>query len=214
MGLRNIFVYSHDSVAVGEDGPTHQPVEQLANLRTTPNLSLWRPCDAAETAYAWAAALNRRDGPTALVLTRQKTACQPRADLAPIAQGGYVLCAESGALDVIVIATGSEVELAVAAAQTVAELGVRVVSMPSVDVFPEPRTRRIGSSCCRPIAAAGWRWRPGIRTLGTGSWALMAPWWASTVLGFPRRGPEAMNAVGMNVDAVVAAIRQVAAGCR
>ena len=96
MGIRNIFVYTHDSVGLGEDGPTHQPVEQLTNLRTTPNLSLWRPCDAVETAHAWAAALGRTDGPTALALTRQKTACQARRDVTVIARGGYVLREEKG----------------------------------------------------------------------------------------------------------------------
>ena len=213
MGLRNIFVYSHDSVAVGEDGPTHQPVEQLANLRTTPNLSLWRPCDAAETAYAWAAALNRRDGPTALVLTRQKTACQPRADLVPIAKGGYVLRAESGALDVIVIATGSEVELAVAAAQTVAELGVRVVSMPSVDVFLSQdaayREFVLPPDCRRRVAVEAGHPDPWHRFVGLDGAVV-----GIDRFGLSAPGPEAMNAVGMNVDAVVAAIRQVAAGCR
>ncbi|MEM7220002.1 MAG: transketolase [Pseudomonadota bacterium] len=139
MGIRNVFVYTHDSVAVGEDGPTHQPIEQLTNLRTTPNLSTWRPCDTVETAVAWRAALARRDGPSAIILTRQNTVAQPRDAQAfeAIGRGGYVLVRERGALDIALIATGSEVEVAVAAAATLAEEGVgaRVISMPSVDTF-------------------------------------------------------------------------------
>ncbi len=139
MGIRNIFVYTHDSVAVGEDGPTHQPVEQLASLRTTPNLAVWRPCDTVESAIAWREALSRRNGPTALVFTRQKTKAQIRGDtaFANIDRGGYVLAKETGSLDAIVIATGSEVGIAVAAARKLADagIGVRVVSMPSADAF-------------------------------------------------------------------------------
>ena len=139
MGIRNIFVYTHDSVALGEDGPTHQPVEQLTSLRTTPKLSLWRPCDTVETAVAWLAAIGRSDGPTALVLSRQKTKAQSRnADtFAQVGRGGYVLVRETAPLAAIIIATGSEVALAVAAAKTLADdgVGVRVVSMPSTDTF-------------------------------------------------------------------------------
>lgn len=139
MGVRNILVYTHDSVALGEDGPTHQPVEQLTNLRTTPNLSTWRPCDTVETAVAWQAALQREDGPSALILTRQKTEAQVRDDvtLSRVSRGGYILKREPGALQGILIATGSEVALAVKAAQQLAQQGysLRVVSMPSTDVY-------------------------------------------------------------------------------
>jgi transketolase len=139
MGVPNIFVYTHDSVAVGEDGPTHQPVEQLTNLRTTPGLSTWRPCDTVESAFAWEAALASGDAPTALIFTRQKTQAMARdaAAYADIRRGGYVLVRESAPLEVILIATGSEVALAVAAAATLGAdgIGVRVVSMPSTDVF-------------------------------------------------------------------------------
>jgi len=140
MKQQNIQVYTHDSIGLGEDGPTHQPVEQLANLRTTPNMSLWRPCDAAESAVAWKAAIERRNGPTALVFSRQNLAPMPRTaeQLANVAKGGYVLKAFSaGKQDALIIATGSEVELAVKAAETLAAKGrnVSVVSMPSVDVF-------------------------------------------------------------------------------
>ncbi|MDH3643800.1 MAG: transketolase, partial [Gammaproteobacteria bacterium] len=135
MKIPNIFVYTHDSVAVGEDGPTHQPVEQITNLRTTPGLSTWRPCDTVESAVAWELAVARREGPSALIFTRQNTAPQPRTEetFAEIRRGGYVLLAERGDLDAIIIATGSEVELGVAAAERLSAQGkgVRVVSMPS-----------------------------------------------------------------------------------
>ena len=139
MKIRNIFVYTHDSVALGEDGPTHQPIEQLVALRTTPNMSVWRPCDTVETAFAWEAAISRQDGPTALIFTRQKTQPQNRNEITfgQISRGGYVLVKEQHELRLILIATGSEVELVCAAAQSLTEsgLGVRVVSMPSTDVF-------------------------------------------------------------------------------
>jgi transketolase len=140
MKQQNIQVYTHDSIGLGEDGPTHQPIEQLANLRTTPNMSLWRPCDATESAVAWKAAIERRDGPSALVFSRQNLAPMPRTaeQLANVAKGGYVLKAfAAGKQDALIIATGSEVELAVKAAEALAAKGknVSVVSMPSVDVF-------------------------------------------------------------------------------
>src|SRR5690606_16356789 len=134
MKQQNIQVYTHDSIGLGEDGPTHQPIEQLTNLRTTPNMSLWRPCDAAESAVAWKAAIERRDGPSALVFSRQNLNPMPRSaeQLANVAKGGYVLKAVSGTADAIIIATGSEVELAVKAADALAAKGknVAVVSMP------------------------------------------------------------------------------------
>ncbi|KFZ28489.1 transketolase [Pseudidiomarina atlantica] len=139
MKQRSIFVYTHDSIGLGEDGPTHQPVEQMASLRTTPNMSTWRPCDQVESAVAWKAAIERKDGPTALIFSRQNLAQQSRdsEQLANIARGGYVLldCAETPEL--IFIATGSEVALAVSAAKTLQANGkqVRVVSMPATDVF-------------------------------------------------------------------------------
>ncbi len=139
MKQQSIFVYTHDSIGLGEDGPTHQPVEQLANLRTTPNMSTWRPCDTVESAVAWKAAIERRDGPTALVFSRQGLPHQPRSDqqLADVALGGYILQEPEGALDGILIATGSEVQLALDAAALLKDKGksVRVVSMPSTDVF-------------------------------------------------------------------------------
>lgn len=141
MGLRAIHVYTHDSIGLGEDGPTHQPVEQLTALRSTPNLHTWRPCDAVESAIAWKAAVSRTEGPSALIFSRQNLPHQvTSAALAKgAAQGGYVLVEEQGELQAIIIATGSEVALAVAAAQQLAErgLGVRVVSMPCAEVFEQ-----------------------------------------------------------------------------
>ncbi|RLU01994.1 transketolase [Ketobacter sp.] len=138
MKQQNIQVYTHDSIGLGEDGPTHQPIEQLTNLRTTPNMSVWRPCDAAESAVAWKAAIERRDGPSALIFSRQNLAPMARSDeqLSNVAKGGYVLKAVASP-DAIILATGSEVELAMQAAEALAAKGkqVSVVSMPSVDVF-------------------------------------------------------------------------------
>jgi len=135
----SIFVYTHDSIGLGEDGPTHQPVEQIANLRSTPNLHTWRPCDVAESAVAWKAALERRDGPTALVFSRQNLPHQQRDDqqLANIERGAYVLHESAGHPEMILIATGSEVALAMAAAEQLALNGrhVRVVSMPCSTLF-------------------------------------------------------------------------------
>ncbi len=137
----SIFVYTHDSIGLGEDGPTHQPVEQLANLRLTPNLNCWRPCDAVETAVAWRSALQSNDKPTALVFSRQGMQQQSRDNeqLNNISRGGYILKDCDGTPDCILIATGSEVDLAVAAHEQLSakQMNVRVVSMPSTDVFDE-----------------------------------------------------------------------------
>ncbi|MDH3546843.1 MAG: transketolase, partial [Gammaproteobacteria bacterium] len=125
MGIRQIFVYTHDSIGLGEDGPTHQPVEHTASLRIMPNMSVWRPCDAVETAVAWRAAIERHDGPTSLVLTRQSLPHQTRSatQIAAIARGGYVLQDCRGMPDIILIATGSEVPLAVEAASALSADG-------------------------------------------------------------------------------------------
>ena len=139
MKQRTIYVFTHDSIGLGEDGPTHQPIEQLASLRTTPNMSTWRPADAVESAVAWKAALERVDGPTALVFSRQGLPHQQRdaEQLANIAKGGYILSDSEGTPDLILIATGGEVGLAQDAAEALRQKGnkVRVVSMPSTDTF-------------------------------------------------------------------------------
>lgn len=139
MGQQAVYVFTHDSIGLGEDGPTHQPIEQLTSLRTTPNLCTWRPCDAVETAAAWDAAVKRHSGPTALVLSRQNLPHQERskAQLANIQRGGYVLKECDGTPELILIATGSEVALAMEAAETLTAQGraVRVISMPSAYRF-------------------------------------------------------------------------------
>ncbi|MDZ7783425.1 MAG: transketolase [Halioglobus sp.] len=141
MRQQSIFVFTHDSIGLGEDGPTHQSVEQMAALRATPNMQTWRPCDTVETAVAWKAAIERRDGPTALILSRQGLPHQERAAarLAEIGRGGYILRDCDGTPELIFIATGSEVQLATAAAEQLETAGrrVRVVSMPSPEVFEE-----------------------------------------------------------------------------
>jgi len=144
MKIRNVFVYTHDSIGLGEDGPTHQPVEQMASLRVTPNMSLWRPADQVESAIAWKYAIERNDGPSALIFSRQNLTQQPRTaeQLANVARGGYVLKDCEGKPDVILIATGSEVGITVEAADKLAAGGtkVRVVSMPSTDVYDKQDT--------------------------------------------------------------------------
>jgi len=139
MRLRVVFVYTHDSIGLGEDGPTHQPIEHVASLRAIPHMQVWRPCDAVETAVAWRAALEDRDGPTCLVLTRQAVVHQARTpdQVAAIERGAYVLIDSAGPPEVIVIATGSEVGIASDAVRTVAARGrrVRLVSMPSTTTF-------------------------------------------------------------------------------
>ena len=217
MGVPNIFVYTHDSVAVGEDGPTHQPVEQLTNLRTTPGLSTWRPCDTVESAVAWEAAIGAQDRPSALIFTRQKTAPQQRDDetFANIRRGGYVLVPEIGSLDAVVIATGSEVELAVAAAAALAAdgVGVRVVSMPSADVFlAQPQSYQDAvlppDLRARVAVEAGasdyWYRFVGLdgRVVGIDSFGVSAP------------GPQAMAELGMTPERVVAAVRETLAEAR
>ncbi len=139
MKQRVLFVYTHDSIGLGEDGPTHQPVEQIATLRMIPNMSVWRPADAVESAAAWRAAIEKNDGPSCLIFSRQNLDHQPRSDeaLANIARGGYVLSDCEGTADVILIATGSEVGITMDAAKELTGKGkkVRVVSMPSTNVF-------------------------------------------------------------------------------
>ncbi len=140
MKIRSIFVFTHDSIGLGEDGPTHQPVEQTATLRLIPNMDVWRPCDTLESAVSWARAIERKDGPSCLIFSRQNLPFQKRdaATIANISKGGYVLSeAAGGKPKVVLIATGSEVALATGAQQVLAEKGIaaRVVSMPSTNVF-------------------------------------------------------------------------------
>ncbi|WP_215402951.1 transketolase [Vibrio gigantis] len=142
MKQRSIFVYTHDSIGLGEDGPTHQPVEQIASLRLTPNMSTWRPCDQVETAVAWKSAIERFDGPTSLIFSRQNLVQFERDEsmLANVAKGGYILSDCEGEPELILIATGSEVALAMEAKVQLAGVRCRVVSMPATDVFDAQST--------------------------------------------------------------------------
>ncbi len=157
MGAHAIHVYTHDSIGLGEDGPTHQPIEHLASLRYIPGNDVWRPCDAVESAVAWRAAIERRDGPSCLVFSRQTLAHQARdeAQVRAIARGGYVLKDSQGAPDTILIATGSEVSLAMQAAEILGG-NLRVVSMPSSDVFdrqPADYRESVLPNACRKRVA-------------------------------------------------------------
>jgi transketolase len=137
MKQRSIFVFTHDSIGLGEDGPTHQPIEQIANLRCTPNLHTWRPCDAVESAVSWKSAIERKDGPSALIFTRQGLPHQARdaQQLTDVAKGAYVLKDCAGEPELILIATGSEVHLAMEAAEQLADKAIRVVSMPCAELY-------------------------------------------------------------------------------
>jgi transketolase len=210
MQIQHIEVFTHDSIGLGEDGPTHQPVEQTATLRMIPRMSVWRPCDAVETAVAWKTAVQRKKGPTSLILSRQNLEHQDRTDaqIADIARGGYVLKDCDGTPDVIVIATGSEVALAVAAADA-SDKNVRVVSMPSTDTFDAQdeayRESVLPSSCKARVAVeAGvtdfWRKYVGLdgAVVGIDTFGESAP------------AGDLFKHFGFTVENVVAAINSVA----
>jgi transketolase len=137
MKVPSIFVYSHDSIGLGEDGPTHQAIEQIPTLRMIPNMSVWRPCDTVESAVCWKLAIERRDGPSCLIFSRQGLPHQTRSkdQIDAISRGGYVLRDCDGTPEAIIIATGSEVALAMGAAEQLADRRIRVVSMPSTTTF-------------------------------------------------------------------------------
>jgi len=212
MGLHSVLVYTHDSIGQGEDGPTHQPVEQLANLRMTPNMSVWRPSDTAETAVAWKAAVLRGNGPTSLVLSRQGLPHQQRSaeQVANIARGGYVLKDCDGTPELIVIATGSEVEIGRQAVEQLQQEGVRarIVAMPSVDVFESQdeayRESVLPSSVRQRVAVeAGiqdyWRKLVGLdgAVVGMSSFGESAP------------GPQLMERFGFTADNVASVARSL-----
>lgn len=207
-----VLVYTHDSIGLGEDGPTHQPIEHLTSLRAMPGLSLWRPCDAVETAASWQAAIERRKGPTSLVLTRQALPQQPRTaeQVAAIARGGYVLIDGDREPEAIVIATGSEVSFSAEAVRALNDAGrsVRLVSMPSTDVFEAQdagyRESVLPAAVTRRVAVeAG-------ATLG---------WWRHVgaqgrVIGIDRFGasgkaPELFRHFGLTADAVTRAVTEL-----
>ncbi|MGH8677987.1 MAG: transketolase-like TK C-terminal-containing protein, partial [Burkholderiales bacterium] len=210
MKIRTILVFTHDSIGLGEDGPTHQPVEHAASLRLIPNMDVWRPCDAVETAVAWSAAIERRDGPTSLLLSRQNLAHQLRGgqQIEAIARGGYVL-ADAQRPRAVIVATGSEVALAIGAHKALAEMGiaVRVVSMPSTTVFDRQdagyRESVLPEGVRRVAVEAGvsdfWRKYVGLdgAVVGIDRFGESAP------------GGELFKFLGFTVDAVVSAVKGV-----
>ena len=212
MKVQNIFVFTHDSIGLGEDGPTHQPIEHTASLRLMPNMRVWRTCDTVETAVAWRDAIERRDGPTSLVLTRQGVPYQERNkdQVASIARGGYVLRDSDGEPQILLIATGSEVPLAMSAAEALAGDGVavRVVSMPCVEAFeaqdetyresvlPAAVTARVVIEA--GVADAWWRYAgPAGRVIGMDRFGESAP------------APELFEHFGFSTDNVVKVAREL-----
>lgn len=210
MKIPNIFVYTHDSIGQGEDGPTHQPIEQIANLRMTPNLSTWRPCDPAETAVAWKAALERKDGPSALVFSRQGLPAQARnsEQVANIARGGYILKDSEHAPQVIIIATGSEVGLAMDAAAQLDASGVaaRVVSMPSTSVFDQQ-----DAAYKESVLPASVTCRVAVEAAHVDYWSKYVGLGGTTVgmstFGESAPGGALMKHFGITADAVAAAAK-------
>ena len=206
MKQRSIFVYTHDSIGLGEDGPTHQPVEQIASMRLIPNMSVWRPCDAVETAVAWRSAIEKMDGPSSLCFSRQNLPHQSRSDaqIADIAKGGYVLKDCDGTPDAIIVATGSEVALAMDAAAAMSDKKIRVVSMPSVDRFEAQDAAYQGSVLPASVPTVAVE-------------AGVTPMWykyADKVVGIDRFGESApagqlFKEFGFTVENVVAAVNSV-----
>ena len=211
MKIQNIEVFTHDSIGLGEDGPTHQPVEQVATLRMIPNMSLWRPCDAVESAVAWKMAVLRKNGPTSLIFSRQNLPHQSRSDeqIKLIERGGYILKDCEGTPDVIVIATGSEVALAMDAAAAVTDKKVRVVSMPSTDVFDAQ-----DDAYRESVLPSGVTARVAVEAGVTSYWTKYVGL-QGAVIGIDRFGESApaselFKEFGFTVENVVKAINEVA----
>ena len=207
MKQQSIFVFTHDSIGLGEDGPTHQPVEHLTSLRTTPNMNTWRPCDAVETAVCWKAAITRQDGPSALIFTRQGLPHQNRTtqQIADIERGGYVLQDCAGEPHIILIGTGSELQLAMAAAERLAASGrkVRVVSMPCSEIFDAQ-----DAAYRDAVLPRGVRKRLAVEALHADFWrkyvGLDGDVVGMTTFGASAPGPALMTEFGFTVDNVVA----------
>ncbi len=211
MGVRSILVYTHDSIGLGEDGPTHQPIEQLPSLRLIPNLDVWRPCDLTETAVAWQASLERTDGPSALALSRQKLPHQPRQndEFDAIRRGGYVLREPGARPEAIVMASGSEVGMAVAAADALEERGhaVRVVSVPCLDRFlAQPADYR------EAVLPASVQARVAVEAAAPDSWRALVGSGSGLVglghFGASAPGDTVYEHMGLTTEAVVAALEQ------
>ncbi len=214
MQQRVIFVYTHDSIGLGEDGPTHQPIEHLTMLRATPNVSLWRPCDATETFVAWKMAILRTEGPTCLALSRQNLKAQIRDDkqVASIAKGGYILKESEGPLKAIIISTGSEIALAMEAATALETegLGIRVISLPSWNVF-EQQDKAYQDFVLPPTLKARVAIEAG-SSLGWYRWV----GFEGAIVGIDRFGEsapaaEVQAALGMTIETVMLAVRKVLA---
>ena len=212
MKIPNIFVYTHDSIGQGEDGPTHQPVEQLSNLRSTPNMNVWRPCDAVETVFAWKSAIENLQSPTSLVFSRQglPTLSRDGVKINEISKGGYIIFEPKNDLDCIIIATGSEVALAVKVAEGLEKEGVfvRVVSMPCVEMFesqdlsyrdfvlPPAMDKRIAIEASHPDQWYKFVGREG-RIIGIQSFGSSAP------------GPELMQLFGFTEKNVKEVLKEI-----
>ena len=213
MKQRVIYVFTHDSIGLGEDGPTHQPVEQTATLRYIPNMQVWRPCDTVESAVSWVAAVERTDGPSSLIFSRQNLQFQKRdeAQIANIRKGGYVLSEAAGKAQAIIISTGSEVDLAIKAQAVLAAAGinVRVVSMPSSNVFDNQDQAYKDSVLPRGMkriaveagVTHGWYKYVGLdgAVIGMDCFGESAP------------APELFKHFGFTVDNVVATVKKVIA---
>ncbi len=211
MKIQSIFVYTHDSIGLGEDGPTHQPVEQIPTLRLIPNMAVWRPCDAVESAVAWQQAAERKEGPTSLIFSRQGLPHQERSEqqIADIAKGGYILKDCDGTPDAIIIATGSEVALAMGAAEQLSDKKIRVVSMPSTTAFEAQ-----DASYREAVLPAGVTARVAVEAAVTDGWYKYVGT-TGAVVGINRFGESApagelFEEFGFTVDKVVAAVNSVA----
>jgi len=212
MKQRAIFVYTHDSIGLGEDGPTHQPVEQVASLRTTPNMSTWRPCDTVESAVAWQAAIERADGPTSMIFSRQGLEVMPRSEqqVNDVRRGAYVLLDSDQAPQAIIIATGSEVGLAMKAATQLQNDGVavRVVSMPCTDVFEAQ-----DAAYREQVLPAAVTARVAVEALHADYWykyvGLNGRIIGMTTFGESAPGGELMEHFGFTVENVMSAVREL-----
>ena len=209
MKIQSIFVYTHDSIGLGEDGPTHQAVEQIPTLRMIPNMNVWRPCDTVESAVCWQQAVERKDGPSTLIFSRQGLPHQTRTDeqIANIAKGAYVLKDCDGTPDVIIIATGSEIGLAVGAAEQITDKKVRVVSMPSTNVFDAQDDAYKESVLPAAVTA-----RVAVEAAVTDGWYKYVG--TGAVVGIDRFGESApadqlFEYFGFTVDKVVEAVNSV-----
>jgi transketolase len=211
MKVPSIFVYSHDSIGLGEDGPTHQAVEQIPTLRMVPNMAVWRPCDTVESAVAWQQAIERTDGPSCLIFSRQGLPHQQRSaeQIANISKGGYILKDCDGTPDAIIIATGSEVALAMGAVEKLTDKNIRVVSMPSTTTFDAQdeayRESVLPSSVTARVAVEaavteGWYKYVGLqgKVVGIDSFGESAP------------AGQLFDHFGFNVDNVVKAVNSIA----